>query len=77
MQNPRNLFCYKELTGSLYDFDSRPDFIDQCELWRNRQVAIGVYSDVYDGKVWEEFQVHEGVPFLSVPYNFGLSLNID
>ena len=74
---PRNLFCYKELTGSLYDFVSRPDFIDQCELWRNRQVAIGVYSDVYDGKVWEEFQVHEGVPFLSVPYNFGLSLNID
>ena len=74
---PRNLFCYKKLTDSLRDLIDCPGFMNQCELWRTRQVISGVYSDVYDGSVWKEFQVYEGVPFLSVPYNFGLCLNVD
>lgn len=74
---PRNLFCYMKLTECLSDFMSRPGFMNQCELWRSRECNSGIFSDVYDANVWREFQVYEGVPFLSLPYNFGLSLNID
>ena len=32
---------------------------------------------IYDGKVWNDFLSPSGVPFLSVPYNFALTLNVD
>jgi hypothetical protein len=32
---------------------------------------------VYDGKIWEEFQMYNGNPFLSLPHNFAFQLNID
>lgn len=35
-----------------------------------------MYADVYDGNIWKEFLEFEGKPFLSVPFNFGFSLNI-
>ena len=38
---------------------------------------MGRYNDVYDGKVWSDFQVVDGQAFLSLPYNFALHLNID
>lgn len=32
---------------------------------------------IYDGNVWKEFLNPNGRPFLSVPFNFALTLNID
>ena len=32
---------------------------------------------MYDGKVWQNFQVYNGIPFLSQPYYFTVSLNVD
>ena len=37
----------------------------------------GCYSDIYDGKIWQEFQTYNGQPFLSLPYNFAFQLNVD
>lgn len=37
----------------------------------------GRLDDIYDGKIWKEFYCSGGVPFLSVPYNFALTSNID
>ena len=37
----------------------------------------GVYDDVFDGQIWKDFQVYDGVPFLSEPFTYGLMLNID
>jgi len=34
-------------------------------------------SDVYDGKVWADFQQYDGKPFLSQPFTYGLMLNVD
>ena len=35
-------------------------------------------SDIYNGRVWAEFQTVEGKPFLSAPgQNLALSLNVD
>jgi hypothetical protein len=47
-----------------------------CEEWRNHRGGDS-YSDVYDGNVWKDFQVYEGVPFLAQSNNFGLILNMD
>lgn len=36
-----------------------------------------VYEDVYDGRVWKQFLAPNDIPFLSLPYNFALCLNVD
>ena len=74
---PRQVYCYRSVITSLTEFLSRSDFLDKCEQWRNRVTDPNILSDVYDGKIWQEFQVVEGKPFLAVPYNFALSLNVD
>lgn len=56
----------------------RPNFVSSCELWRTRPVHNGVYHDVFDGKVWNDFLEPNGEPFfLSLPHNYGFSLNVD
>ena len=36
-----------------------------------------VFTDAYDGEIWKEFLQPDCVPFLSVPNNFALQLNVD
>ena len=74
---PRQLYCYNSLINSFKDFVRRPGFITKCELWRNRETKPNVMSDIYDGRVWQTFMSLSGEPFLSLPYNFALSLNVD
>ena len=33
--------------------------------------------DVYDGKLWSDFQVVDGQPFLSEQFSFGMMINVD
>ena len=37
----------------------------------------GTLNDIYDGQVWDDFLNPKSIAFLSLPYNFALSLNID
>ena len=74
---PRQLFCYRSLVESLKDLVCQPGFYEKCELWRKRKTVEGVLMDIYDGKVWKEFLSPGGIPFLSLPYNFALCLNVD
>lgn len=75
---PRQLYCYHSLIDSLKDMVRRPGFVDKCELWRTLKIQEeGTLTDIYDGKVWKDFMNPDGKPFLSVPYNFALSLNVD
>lgn len=30
-----------------------------------------------DGKIWQDFMNVDGIPFLSVPFNFALQINVD
>lgn len=55
----------------------RPGFIDKCERWRNQNKESGKFRDVYDGKIWADFMGYDGKPFLSLPFNFALHLNVD
>ena len=69
---PRLTYCYLGLEVSLQHLLLRRDFYKDCELWRSRQTDEGMLRDIYDGKIWSEFQ-----PFLSEPGNFAVMLNMD
>lgn len=56
---------------------NRPGFSDKCEAWRSLPLQDGVYNDIYDGKIWKEFQNPNGIPFLSVANNFAFQMNVD
>ena len=62
---------------SLQYFLDRPDFYNQCEHWRSRELRDDVYCDLYDGRIWNEFQQYDGSPFLSEPGNYAVMMNLD
>lgn len=74
---PRLVYCFKSIIDSLQEMLKRPDFFTNCEQWRHRQQRQGLYTDVYDGKIWKEFLNPDGIPFLSVPCNYDFQLNVD
>ena len=78
--SPWKVYCYQSLVASIETLLCRPGFADQCEYWRKRlssDCSEEYLGDIYDGKVWKEFQHYEGKPFLAVPNNLALSLNVD
>lgn len=74
---PYLTYCYLSIEASLQFMLMRPSFLTECNKWRTRRVKCDVLQDVYDGKIWKEFQVHDGVPFLSLPHNFAFTINLD
>ena len=74
---PYRKFCYKSITQSHTQLLSRTGFIEKCEHWWKRQGTVDILEDVYDGKVWCDFQVVNGRDLLSQPHSFGLTMNID
>jgi len=49
-----------------------------CEQWRENLVSDpSVVRDVYGGKLWLEFMVVSGIPFLAIKYNLAFMLNVD
>ena len=70
-------YCYVGLDHSLQLLLDRPDFFNQCEQWRSRSPKDGMLYDVYNGKVWKDFQSYGGRSFLSEQLNFGLMMNVD
>lgn len=76
---PKETYCYKRLTDSLQDLISKKGFVENCEKWRDRQSSLSsnILGDCYEGKVWKDFQAVDDEPFLSLPNNYALMLNID
>ena len=70
-------YCYLSIETSLQSMLLRPSFVMECSKWRTREVKSGVLQDIYDGALWKEFEVCDGVPFLSEPHNFAFTLNLD
>ena len=56
---------------------NRPGFDVLCSQWKTGQSDDGTYNDLFDGKIWKDFQSYDGMPFLSEPFTYGLMLNID
>ena len=76
---PKQVYCFKKVTDSLKDLMNKPNFMENCEKWRNRptQLLHNVLGDCFEVRVWKKFQYVEGEPFLAIPNNFGIMLNID
>ena len=76
---PLKVYPYKSLHSSLQQLLLRPNFIDLCQRWQSRSPVVGYKSNVYDGKLWNDFKVVEGKPFLSSQdtLGLGLMLNVD
>ena len=74
---PFKTYCYKPLHDSLQILVNRPSFHEECERWKKRQEEEGILKDVYDGQIWKQFQIYNGMPFLSEPFTYGLMINID
>ena len=70
-------YCYLGLKCGLQQFLSRPDFVHLSEKWRSAQTCSNALVDVYDGKMWSDFQMIDGQPFLLEPLSFGMMINID
>jgi hypothetical protein len=54
----------------------RPEITTLLDHWKDRQLPVGTYGDLYEGDVWRDFKKWEGVPFLS-DRGIGLMLNMD
>lgn len=74
--HPIRTYCYRPLRKSLQLLLERPNFYSDCEKWRNRS-DNNMLSDVFDGKIWHDFQEYSGKPFLCEPFTFGLMMNVD
>lgn len=74
---PKLMYCYKGIVETLQETLNQPDFSIKCEAWSNRSHQDRVYKDVYDGQLWKEFQIPDGIPFLSLPNNFAFHINVD
>jgi len=74
---PHLMYCYLSLEASLQILLDKPDFYDDCDHWRHRALSEGELSDVYDGKMWQDFLNYDNAPFLSEAGNLGLLLNFD
>ena len=74
---PKKLYCYRPLVDSLQQLLHVPGFAQKCELWRERALQTDVLLDVYDGQIWKEYEKIGGQPFLSLPYNYVVSMNVD
>ena len=60
-------------------FLNRPGFDNFCSQWKSNSNRDSIYKDniMFDGQVWKDFKVYNGVPFLSEPFTYGLMLNVD
>ena len=69
---PYLTYCYLSVQLSIQSFLLRPEFYEHCELWRTREMHSEYLSDVYDGKIWKDFQSFHGNSFLSEPGSLAL-----
>ena len=47
------------------------------EMWSRRDVPDGFLADIFDGRVWKEWQYVGGSPYLPAPRNYAFMLNVD
>lgn len=65
-------YCYIGLEITMQLLLQKPYFYLDCERWRKRKIDTELLQDVYDGKVWKDFQTFGDKPFLFECCNFAL-----
>ena len=71
--HPRKSYCMLSISkDSVATLVNRPGFLKSCGV-----VPENVLHDVYDGRIWKEFQIVDGKPFLETQHNFVLAFGFD
>lgn len=73
------MYVYYSIINTLQRLVSRPNFLEQCEEWRQLCTGVphGYLTDVFDSRLWQEWTWHDKFSFLDTPGNFHFMLNID
>ena len=74
---PHKVYCYNSIIDNLRQFLQRPGFVNKCELWRSRDIPDGFLADIFDGRIWKEWQYVDEKPYLAAPRNYAFMLNVD
>lgn len=74
---PYKTYPYMPLFKSLSRLLSKENFVLACEKWRSRLILEQHFGDVYDGSVWRFYNSSEGKNFLTSPYHYLLTMNVD
>lgn len=76
---PKKIFLYRSVINALIAMMKRPGFLQHREHWREHPAnsSRGLLGDIYDGQVWNNLQHISGTPYLSMPGNLCLAMNID
>ena len=76
---PIKIYPYCSLKESIARLAIRPGFLQSCEKWRCRPhvVSSQYLGDIYDGSVWHDFNSSDGFAFLSSPFCYLLTINVD
>ena len=53
------------------------DLAAKCELWGERGTPDGFLADVFDGRVWKEWQYFNGEPFLAALRKYAFMLYVN
>ena len=75
----RKTYNYRSIIESLKTLANQKDFLTKCDMWRSRskEFSLNLMGDIFDGKLWNDLMFIDGRPFLSIPNNLVLSINID
>ena len=76
---PIKVYPYFPLQKSFERLASIAGFLEVCESWRNRKTRVppSYLGDIYDGLIWKEFSSEVKYNFLTAPFCYLLTLNID
>lgn len=74
---PHRIYCYHGIISALKHMLLRKGFFELCESSRNTNPNGNLLRDIYDGNMWKDFLVVDGVSFLSAAGTYAFMLNID
>ena len=74
---PFKLYVYNPISNTLSRLFNRTGFSKMCEHWRQRHKNMEYMTDVYDGMLWQEWQVKNERDFLVSPFSLVTIINLD
>ena len=74
---PFKIYTYHPISNALSCLFNHTGFATICEHWRQRHEYPGYMTDVYDGRLWEEWQVMDGRDFLASPFSLDTTIYLD
>jgi len=70
-------YCYLGLENSIKLLFNQDNFYEQLKSSHKPFHPCSTLTDVYNGKIWSDFQDYDRRPFLSDALSLALSMNID